>query len=182
MNEHAYFCQQVLHAFDGCYIDPGRFSTPGDPEKKPALTRPVNPRAPARNVKEDKQMQSTIGTFEPYTAKDGSKVWQLKLRLPFAVRADFIVKKNENKNKETAPDAKVYYHGLEVGAIWSKAKKDDPAMVYKSGQVLCPFLPNGELSFAIFRDKEDEKNPVQKVVADFASRNAVSAISDSDFS
>lgn len=182
---HSYVCEKFRITFDGIYIDPGRFPLPGESQKKTGLDPfGKSPCASTESEKkqEKKRMQSTIGTFEPYTAKDGAKMFQLKIRLPFAVRADFIVKKNENKNKDTAPDAKIFYHGLEVGAIWTKSAKSDPNMIYKSGQLLCPFLPNGELSFAIFRNKEDEKSPVQKVVADFGSRNgSAPATTDPDF-
>lgn len=122
-------------------------------------------------------MQATIGTFE----KADNGKFRLKIDLPFVGGGDFLVSKNEEKKKETAPDAKIYHKGHEVGAIWSKSKKNNPEYTYKSGVLLCPFLPDGELSFAIFRD-ENPENAVQRVVADFGlARDSAPAKQDPDF-
>lgn len=179
VKDFEYFVHRVAVAFDGTFVDPGQHSIPGEPSPGQALTDPVNPRPAGRNfpgTKGEQRMQATIGTFEK--AKDG---YRLKIALPFVGRVDCLVSVNREKKKETAPDAKIYYRGNEVGAIWSKTKKEDPNFTYKSGILLCPFLPKAELSFAIFRD-ENTENAVQRVVADFGSaRDSAPAKQDPDF-
>lgn len=138
--------EELREAFRGEYVKNPSFIIPGlAGQDRP---KPENPRPAAGTTKGKSNMR--IGKLEKKSNKNG-EYFNLELRIPFLPATDLYGKLAEQKSGNS-PFLQFYWKGYQCGAAWKK--QTDDGRDYLSVQVESPILPDGKLTFFIWKDDE----------------------------
>jgi len=169
------FERALLYSFRGQYVNPRKISS-FNPEKLFLLFEergfgvtsgfsPITNQTPfGRITTKEKNMNQQLGIMKPNSKFKEKKSYDLEINIPFQATAKFWVQPfTPQDGKETAnsPSMVVYYHGMKVGAMWSKIAKNQDgfysASIFKLGE------EGNSINFNLFpiKKKEDDGSEIE---------------------